>query len=107
MSNAFLSIDYDTDYQAVVVTNPDKTEVRFETGDAVADYQSAISYARTLVDAGRAIYVLTSSSLNDFVFDVDGYRFDENDMLQIDLRRWNERDELIIDEHGNIMEEPV
>lgn len=77
---AYIMIDYNDDgYKAVVVVRPDEkfeNGRRFETGDPAADFKEAMDYASTFGDA-----VLTSSSVGDFVFDVPGWAFDEDDML--------------------------
>jgi hypothetical protein len=81
--SVFLGIDYDDDYQAVVVSlPPDGAETRFETGDPPADWKAAVAFAAR----ERGVPCMTLSSLDGFVFDVKGWRFDEHDNLEADPR---------------------
>lgn len=84
----FLGIDYTHAYvyQAVTVTKRDGDEVRFETGDPEADYKAACDFAREEAVRSGADAVMTSSSLNDFVFEVPGWRYDADDNLVPDPR---------------------
>lgn len=94
-ANFFLAIEYDDHsvenrrlnvYRAVVLTLPDmiqaaESEIRFATNDPVEDYKSA----QRLVHALRVQYpaaFLYSSSVNDFVHDCYGYRFNADDFLE-------------------------
>ncbi|AFU88173.1 hypothetical protein CcrColossus_gp303 [Caulobacter phage CcrColossus] len=83
--NLHLGIDYDDAYRAVTVTLRDGTEVRFESGDPPADFAKAVEYAR-----GECVRigcnVMTSSSLDSFVFDVPGWKYNNEDMLIRDPR---------------------
>lgn len=84
----FIGIDYDDAYKAVQVDLPDGTETRFETGDPPADWRAAIDYARAKhVELG--VPAMTLSSIDGFVFDVMGWRFDENEMLILDERDYH------------------
>lgn len=83
--NLFLGIDYDDAYEAVTVTQRDGTDVRFETGDPPADFAAAVEYARKeCIRIGCRL--MTSSSLDGFVFDVPGWKYDDADMLVRDPR---------------------
>lgn len=84
--NVFLGIDYDEAYKAVTVTKRDGDEVRFETGDPEADYQAACEFAREEAERSGAERIMTSSSLNDFVFEVPGWKYDDEDNLIPDPR---------------------
>lgn len=83
--NIFLGIDYDDAYLAVTVTDRDGSEVRFQSGDPEADFALAYVCARSLA---RTIgcSVMTSSSLDGFVFDVPGWKYNADDMLVRDPR---------------------
>lgn len=83
--NLFLGIDYDAAYEAVTVTLRDGTDVRFETGDPPADFAAAVEYARKEC-ARIGCRLMTSSSLDGFVFDVPGWKYDDADMLVRDPR---------------------
>jgi hypothetical protein len=77
-----ISIDFDEfepdSYRAVVVRNERNKEMRFATGDVIADYQAAMQYCAERVDV---LFVLFSSSVDHFVTDVPGYRLTEERML--------------------------
>lgn len=83
---ALFSIDYDEapdTYRAVTVKpqGRDGEIARFGTGDPVADMHDAMVYA-----AGRFDGLMFSSSMDHFVHDQPGYRYDENDLLVADIR---------------------
>jgi hypothetical protein len=82
--NVFIGIDYDTAYKAVIITEPGGAEKRFETGDPVADFRSAVIHGQGLIEDRKAITFMTLSSLDGFIFDVPGWRFNEDDMLEVD-----------------------
>ena len=80
-----LRIDYDegnmdpaTSYRAVLVTVGGET-MQFATGAPVDDMQAAMAWA-----ARNTAQVMTTSSVDLFVSDVAGFRFDEHDCLQLD-----------------------
>jgi hypothetical protein len=87
--SVFIGIDYDDAYKAVVVSvPPEGKETRFETGDPTADWRAAVTFAaHTAKDLG--VPCMTLSSLDGFVFDVPGWRFDEHDNLERDPRDYN------------------
>lgn len=93
-SSCFLGIDYDegepTSYRAVVVTDINGEDTRFETGDPVADWHAASDHARELVQTGQAAGCMTLSSCSHFVFDVPGYRFNVDDDLELDPNDWTD-----------------
>lgn len=86
--NVFIEIDYDEmkpvgSYKGVVITPPQGDEVRFNTGDPVADFRSARDKGVELANQFGCRF-MQLSSLSHFVFDVPGYRYDDNDMLVVD-----------------------
>lgn len=83
--SVFMGIDYDADYKACVVTEPNDTEHRFATGNPPEDWKAACRKAYELTQT-LGVPCMTLSSLDGFVFDVPGWRFDENDMLVKDER---------------------
>lgn len=87
--SVFIGIDYGAAYKAVVVAlPPDGGETRFETGDPVADWKAAVLFAAHAAHEKR-VPCMTLSSLDGFVFDVPGWRFDEHDNLERDPRDYN------------------
>ncbi len=80
--NVHLYINYSNKtYESVEVFGPGDASKKFATGDPVADFARADVFARLRADKAGVAY-LCSSSVNDFVFDVPGYRFNEHDMLE-------------------------
>jgi len=86
--NVFLGIDYDDAYKAVVVSDPSNVEYRFETGDPSADWAAAKVKARELTQEFGCI-CMTLSSLDGFVFDVPGWKFNDADDIVRDERDFN------------------
>ncbi|USN15253.1 hypothetical protein KIKIMORA_01070 [Brevundimonas phage vB_BpoS-Kikimora] len=96
-ANYFLAIDYDDHsvedrrlnvYRAVVLTLPDmikaaEPDIRFATNDPVEDFKSAHRLVYALQLRYPASFMF-SSSVNDFVVDCYGYRFDEAGYLELD-----------------------
>lgn len=82
--NLHLGIDYDDAYKAVTLKTPLDGELRFETGDPVADYKAAITRGMKIMEAKEALAFMTSSSIDGFVFDVPGWRWGKNDILELD-----------------------
>lgn len=87
--SVFLGIDYDENvetlsgYRGVTVcVGVNGTEERFNTGDPVADYRAAVKRCQGLAQKGHP--VMSLSSLDHFVYDVPGYKYDENDYLVVD-----------------------
>jgi hypothetical protein len=97
--SAFLTIEYDTAYKEVTVIGPKLwgsfPVKRFASGDPVADFSRAVVFA---MEESRKTGepVMTTSSVNDFVYDVPGYRFNEQDLLEIDPRDWDANGNVII-----------
>lgn len=93
-SCCFLGIDYDegeaASYRAVTVTDVYGDDTRFETGDPVKDWAAAVAFSRSLVETGKAAGCMMSSSTTHFVFDVPGYRYNEDDMIELDPRDWTD-----------------
>lgn len=86
-TSLYLSVDYDeapNTYRAFVLTDLDDVEHRFENGDPVKDYTNMLQYAYELSEKYPGVRMMESSSVNHFVWDVPGYRWDENDMLVLD-----------------------
>jgi hypothetical protein len=73
-----LSIDYtegdDDSYRGVVLKAPDGGEIRWMTGDPVADWASYLDHAKT-----TGALVLSSSSITHFCWDNPSYRFIEDE----------------------------
>ncbi len=76
MSAIFMGIDYDerdgSGYKAVVITHPNKTVTRFETGDVAVDYRAARLFGDELRQQTGEMFMLLSSC-DHFVMDVPGY----------------------------------
>lgn len=83
LNRAWMTIDYDegdqSTYKAVTVKIRDGKEVRFSTGDPVADWKSALRHA-----ADESVdMVLFSSSVDHFVMDGDGFQWGSIEGLDI------------------------
>lgn len=79
--NVFIAIDYDdTGYKGVEVSGPGGLKTQFATNNPSADFAAGSAYGAALAKQNRVAF-MTSSSLDGFVFDVPGWRFDENDQL--------------------------
>lgn len=92
--NCFLWIDYEDGpggYRAVVLDKAQGLgEVRFASGDPVKDWAEANEAAKAEVVEGRAVTCMMLSSTTHFVFDVPGYRFNEDDDLELDPEDWTD-----------------
>jgi hypothetical protein len=79
--NVFVGIDYETDYIACFIQGPGDFKKRFATGDAVADFRAAVEFgAKHARETGVAFMSL--SSIDGFVFDVAGYRWTRDDLIE-------------------------
>jgi hypothetical protein len=86
LHNVFIDINYDTAYQAVEIVGPgDQPLQKFATGDPVTDYRGAWNAATERAIAAQCS-IMTGSSLTHFIWDIPGYKFDEDDNLQPDPR---------------------
>lgn len=91
LTACLLGIDYVAGphgYRAVVLEAPRREPQKFATGDPVKDWSEASAAARALVEQDEAIAVLNRSSCVQFVFDVPGYRFDDN--IELDPLDWTD-----------------
>lgn len=77
MTNIHVNIDYDEgvagSYRAVTAGPRQGAPNRFETGDPVADWEAAMTWARAQMHLGGV--VMTGSSVTHFVMDDDAWRF--------------------------------
>lgn len=92
--NVHMHIEYGDAYEAIVLTAPDGKKHRFATGDPSADYARAVVQGMWMA-ASADCFLMTSSSVNDFVWDVPGYRFNADDLLEIDPADWDADGNLI------------
>jgi hypothetical protein len=69
-------------YRAVNVYLYDGKKKTFATGDPVKDFSDGLEYAINV--GGRVVY---SSSVDDFVSDDGGYKYDENNMIIKKVRK--------------------
>lgn len=87
-----LGIDYGPDgYRAVTASGPTNAACRYSSGDPEADWRSACEWAVEKA-ATHGCGVTMLSSCTHFVFDVEGWRFDEHDRLVRDAGEAAARD---------------
>lgn len=88
MTNVFLDINYDeitgTGYKSVDV-HYNKNIIHFDSGDPELDWKNAVTMAIVLAEENRC-RIMSLSSCDHFVMDVEGWRYNENDMLVRDER---------------------
>lgn len=83
--NVFIHINYGDTYESVSIEGPGEDLKVFQTGDPIVDFARADVYGAQLAHK-RGVAFMTTSSLNHFVFDVPGYRFNSDDLLERDPR---------------------
>lgn len=79
--NVFIGIDYDTDYIACFIQGPGEFSQRFATGDAVADFREAVMFGAKRARE-KSVAFMSLSSIDGFVFDVVGYRWTRDDLIE-------------------------
>jgi hypothetical protein len=75
-------------YTAVTIAGPGDAIERFATSDPVADFQAATEAGRAKAAVASCTF-MTTSSLDHFVFDVPGWRFTWDGMLERDPRDYH------------------